>query len=699
MSYPPKTSMSAMSYEKYRRQHPTVSKSDGALGQRLVDSDPTKRKNSNYSSDSRSSQNSSKSQSVSCELAAVWLQMGESRQSVSTCSVGGVTSSSSSSSSGSSESSSGGNPTITATTTTTSLEDSNDDAALFFRHGRVRPVEDGAPPRRRSSSLAVSASRQLWKQRPVRDSASRDYPKTDQPWQHEKRPNKTSQAHEDVREERAKDRVTNATIRGHRNEDEHVVKNKIAVAEKTAFARQSSNNNRRILPPKPPKKAPQGPSASKRGVFRLNRNKDPPRNNRGGRNLLLKQRHGTRPTSTERRDSVMTAKTMWRTAVDPSSGRTYYFHVETRETQWRKPLELATDAEKEEMRKKEEQQRSFFAAMEANILKNLESGAMVETTQAAEDAERTANFLPTRSVDGGTTAQEEVDRPGLIRTISTMDRQVLSQLVKRQPSNRNLFVDSLPADGAAGQSPTDVIPPQLRATTSTEFLTNQTKTLSLNEYPDESVGQGSNRYESEESIRQESVGTFLSSLPDDEQGSSRMGRSYLSSLGAGSFYDTSADDLGITEEEMDELTKLACISDQMSGLETSTATAVTATAMTTKEEEKQENDSFRYTTAGPRATAIRASMRASMTKISLEVLKEDDISDNSDEADKAEAAPAEERKKALENVCDNGDGGPLQRPKMTRRNTCGTIYVGSTMAAPDKDATIKVSWFISALGL
>ena len=72
------------------------------------------------------------------------------------------------------------------------------------------------------------------------------------------------------------------------------------------------------------------------------------------------------------------AKSLWRTATDPASGRTYYYHVETRETQWRKPLELASDQEKEDMRKKEEQQRNFFAAMEANILKNLESGAMVE---------------------------------------------------------------------------------------------------------------------------------------------------------------------------------------------------------------------------------------------------------------------------------------------------------------------------------
>lgn len=38
---------------------------------------------------------------------------------------------------------------------------------------------------------------------------------------------------------------------------------------------------------------------------------------------------------------------------------------------------------------------------------------------------------------------------------------------------------------------------------------------------------------------------------------------------------------------------------------------------------------------------------------------------------------------------------PIARPRaaMARRNTCGTLYVGTTMSQPDKDATIKVSQF------
>lgn len=32
-----------------------------------------------------------------------------------------------------------------------------------------------------------------------------------------------------------------------------------------------------------------------------------------------------------------------------------------------------------------------------------------------------------------------------------------------------------------------------------------------------------------------------------------------------------------------------------------------------------------------------------------------------------------------------------KKPDLKRRNTCGTLYVGSPTSAPDKDATIKVS--------
>ena len=64
----------------------------------------------------------------------------------------------------------------------------------------------------------------------------------------------------------------------------------------------------------------------------------------------------------------------WRSAVDPSSGKTYYYHIKTRETQWLKPLEMASREEKEALAAKERRQKEFFAAMEANILQSIAQG-------------------------------------------------------------------------------------------------------------------------------------------------------------------------------------------------------------------------------------------------------------------------------------------------------------------------------------
>lgn len=79
-------------------------------------------------------------------------------------------------------------------------------------------------------------------------------------------------------------------------------------------------------------------------------------------------------------------KQVWRPAVDAKTGRAYYYHIVTRQTQWRKPLELASDEERKAIEEKERKQKEFFAAMESNILKSLAGGHLVPRSSTISSA-------------------------------------------------------------------------------------------------------------------------------------------------------------------------------------------------------------------------------------------------------------------------------------------------------------------------
>lgn len=113
---------------------------------------------------------------------------------------------------------------------------------------------------------------------------------------------------------------------------------------------------------------------------------------------------------------------LWKTAVDEQSGRTYYYHTQTRETQWQKPLCLATPEERSAAIALDTSTRNFFAAMEANIMQSMNSSS---------------SPLQQQQVD--TDSVGTITRPhGLVRTISTMEDSVLADLVGRVPSNRSI---------------------------------------------------------------------------------------------------------------------------------------------------------------------------------------------------------------------------------------------------------------------
>lgn len=678
MAYP-STKMS-MSHEKYRRQNAHLSHdSYGNIERRRSPSKLLPPSETQHQIGSFSASQSISSRSVSSELAAAWVKMGENRRSCSSgCSLSVSEATASSSSSSSSQQ---------------SRVPQEPDRHMVLDHGqssqkllpKVPCPEDGTRRTHEgggggsTSMMAVSSkgSRRRIRDRinseddVPRGSRSSHFPPTTRIRENKttKEPKKTSLvavvgSSFRERTNHGNPGLANTNFKSSKGRQllfPHINENN---QESAVAARQQTDKTCGNIPKsfsRPSSDNTQGP----RSVFRGHR-RDPP-----GRSLTNTARYTAnnfRGSNNNSDSTIMTAaKSLWRTATDPASGRTYYYNVETRETQWRKPVELASEQEREDMRKKEEQQRNFFAAMEANILKNLQTGAMVESTQASEEREKTSDFLQTRSVNS---TEEGLERPGLVRTISTMDRQVLSELVKRQPSNHHLF----------GNSPTDVIAGRFAGTKSRDdVITDQTKTLSLADYSQQEFGakQEKTRNESELSLQREgSLGTILSGLPTDPNVSSRMGNSYLSSVGD-SFYDKSAGDFGMSDDEFEALEQLAEISDQMSSL------AVEGEEMV----QEETRDRSRFSLGSRRLSVARASMRS----IELDLIKED-VSEHSEYSAKGDTAEAE-RAKVLERMSDNfGASEGLERPPMTRRNTCGTIYVGSTMSAPDKDATIKVSF-------
>ena len=268
------------------------------------------------------------------------------------------------------------------------------------------------------------------------------------------------------------------------------------------------------------------------------------------------------------------AATDWKSAVDPKSGRTYYYNAKTRETQWRKPMELASPAERSEMEAKERKQKEFFAAMEANILKSIAQGQVPGTPKPETHAKGVVAqpTLPAKSL--------VLEKPRMVRTISGMDDTILKELVKRVPSLR------------------------IKAPMNHEATVHMPR--------EDSMGMDDlNRIHDEGHLS----GLSESAILDMEM-----------TLRSMDFEDMTDTDSPSAREENMALQQLAKTAQEM--------TLVSSSAVATKEKKPVD-------TSPP---------QKQLTKPTLE-------------------KPSTIR---------------------SRRNTCGTIYVGSTMSAPDKDATIKV---------
>ena len=156
------------------------------------------------------------------------------------------------------------------------------------------------------------------------------------------------------------------------------------------------------------------------------------------------QQEGTQPTPGAQQSSHC-HKPVWKSAVDPASGQTYYYDVFTRHTQWHKPPEVK---EMEKKLRAERRQRDiiFFREMERNILESLKRRELIpgipqSSVATSPHTRRKSGIVdvgPPREPRSpppqkmqlvtGTLKAAVSGAPARIRTISGMDDVLLAEL-------------------------------------------------------------------------------------------------------------------------------------------------------------------------------------------------------------------------------------------------------------------------------
>jgi WW domain len=371
----------------------------------------------------------------------------------------------------------------------------------------------------------------------------------------------------------------------------------------------------------------------------------------------------------------------WKAAEDPRTGRTYYYHEITRETQWRKPTELASDEEKRAMEEKERKQKDFFAAMEANILHSLSQG-QVPGSDAPKELERRKS------------SRRPAERPELVRTISTMDDIVLKDLIQRQPSFRNISRNpSLgPNDFGLTRSlrNSHIDSSEFDSFVSIISASGPLKAL------DESLNNNDDSIPELHGFLPDDIDFDRDDTGGDEDDAGKSTESSMASL-------------GLTRQETQALRKLASITKEMIDVDkeddgTPLIVKTTEPAPTLNSKYKKAARDLPREIELDESSSSEEESEGRFQKPSNAFQKAKDIGgrdlefDESDEDDSDSGSNSEPTPPLKQRRADFAKTKPPVaadrrhdvRPDFTRRNTCGTLYVSSTMSAPDKDANIKV---------
>jgi len=316
------------------------------------------------------------------------------------------------------------------------------------------------------------------------------------------------------------------------------------------------------------------------------------------------QRHGTKDSSkataitTQPKPKLQEEKQkkpaqVWKSAKDKKTGRTYYYDTVTRQTQWQKPLELATDEERRAIANKEKKQKDFFSAMEANMLKSMAGGSLVPASSRSGSLRKS----------GSNYGSDEEDR-----------EEGIAEMSSRTPTKQTSGL--LPK----GLKP-NCMPVRTISSMDDALIAELAKT-----------GQKSPFDRSATKVSPQSISSF----PFDDETNNDAKTPLVSHLHA----------------------SFPVPMKRSSSSSPSSASSASSTGSCTppRTAEDRAIDQFRMTAAEMAAMSLN---------------------------DKDEIASADVSEPSLLQL------QSIPRPTLQQRNTCGTLYVSSTMSDPDKDATIK----------
>lgn len=433
--------------------------------------------------------------------------------------------------------------------------------------------------------------------------------------------------------------------------------------------------------------------------------------------------------------AVEEERKVWKSAVDPKSKRTYYYNTATRETRWRKPLCLLSKQERQVEKRKEQQTRDFFAAMEANILKSMEKGG--PSPKAPHE------FMQQQQHQ----ATAPLPRPHpLVRTISNMEDSVLANLIKRVPSLQGVDSFRTLSSGSFeddNDEEDEIVSPKRRnhIMSSMSSLRGSITRLSISsamnrvpEAEDESSSSHNADSPSFERVLPRTQGKLhleTAAIANDDSlhliGNKHLeGEGSIHLLGLGPVRNMSAQNIRQTSTvslSIDDVIREESEEAPSEAWHRPFRRTSTASSSYNGRQLAQENSLSIHSVLNADRSIRRADSSSfgfySSFAADEEIAPIEELAVIAEQMSNVVASPSSLYGLAAAGVVENNDDDgyqdlefsddddepqerpkinrpqsvcvrpTLEKPSMTRRNTCGTLYVGSTMSAPDKDATIQ----------